>query len=148
MATEPARLNQRITALAAGIAALPGREARLSWLVARGRNGPQLAESARTERHQVPGCLARLWLVTTRGEDGCFHFQTASDSQIVQGLGALLCEIAEGATAPELQNTPPGALDPLHLERLLTSNRRDAASRLWEAIRASATTGGRDSVEP
>ena len=126
-----------MAALSGELAALPGREARLTWLVARGKSEPQMPVTQRIEGNLVPGCLARLWLVSSQ-EAGCFYFQSASDSQIVQGLGTVLCELANGSTRAELQNTPAASLEPLHLERLLTSNRRDAANRLWEAIRACA----------
>lgn len=123
----------RAQALAAELAARGPAPARLAWLVARARQRPELPAACRTDAHLVPGCLSRLWLVA-EFRDGACWFACDSDSQVVRAVAGLLCELAGGLPPGEILAAPSDLPARLGLDRLLTSNRRAAQSRVWALI--------------
>jgi cysteine desulfuration protein SufE len=111
---------------------------RLSRLIQRGRNHPRFGPDRRTSQHAVEGCSAPLWIHAECREGRC-HFAADSDSAIVKGVAAWLCEFYSGLTPLEV--AAAAEVDPLQLsgiDRLLAPTRRDGLSRLRERIRQEA----------
>lgn len=131
-----ASIERTFAELQANLASLPGRQARLNWLVAEAERTPRLAAAERNADNLVPGCLSPLWLVAHYQEGAC-RFEADSDSRIVRAFATLVCRLFNGHDAPSILACPPLTLDSLGLE-LATSNRRNALSRLEAAIRDHA----------
>jgi len=127
-------LEERRRALEAELSARGPAAARLAWLVERARARPPLPPEARTEAHQVPGCLSRLWLVGELRAGRC-RFACDSDSQVVRAVAGLLCELADDLPPDEILAAPPDLPVRLGLDRLLTTSRRAAQARVWTLIR-------------
>ncbi len=116
------------------ISLIRDQQLRLSWLVEQARQRPLLPAEFRTEDRLVPGCTARLWLVTEFREGRCY-FRCDSDSLIVKSIAGLLCDFYSGATPGEIPPNPPDFLASAGINQHLTSNRRNALTRVWEHIR-------------
>lgn len=143
-----ALLPARIEALRVALRRQPTLPARTAWLVEQSRGTPALADAERIDRHLVPGCLSRLWLVAEEREGRCW-FRGDSDSQIVRAVAAALCALASGCTPEELAAASADVPAQTGLDRLLTTNRRAAQSRVWEFIRRfAADQAGRRSLCP
>ena len=131
-----ASIDQAFAGIRATLTSLPGRQARLNWLVAEAARTPRLADAERDPTNLVPGCLSPLWLVARCHADAC-RFEADSDSRIVRAFALLVCRLFSGQTATAILACPPLDLDSLGLD-LATSNRRNALSRLEGAIRDHA----------
>ena len=110
---------------------------RLSWLVAQARRRPALPEELRTDAHRVPGCLAKVWLVSEFREGRCW-FRADSDSMVVKGIAGLLCELYDGELSADILAHDPGFLTALGITQHATPNRRNALAKVWQAMRAFA----------
>ena len=110
---------------------------RLAWVVEKGRSQAPLPPELRTEAHLVEGCLSRLWFIPRFHEGACF-FRSDSDSAIVRGIAALLCEFYSGRSPSEILEVDPSFLREVGITQHLSANRRNALGRLWEKIREFA----------
>lgn len=110
---------------------------RLQYIVERGRRQKPFDETRRVETNRVEGCLSKLWFLAWTSERRC-HFQTDSDSAIVKGIAAVLCEFYSGQAPDEILRHDPSFLAEAGITQHLSANRRNALSRLWEKIRAFA----------
>ena len=117
--------------------ALRTSQDRFAYLVQRGRAHPALAAEFKTEAHKVTGCLAKVWFVAKFREKRCY-FETDSDSAIVKGIAAVLCEFYSGQTPEEIVGTDPAFLETAGINQHLTPNRRNSLARIWEMIRGFA----------
>jgi cysteine desulfuration protein SufE len=79
-----------------------------------------------------------LWFVAEVREARCF-FLTDSDSLIVKGIAGVLSEFYSGATPREIVKLDPSFLGRAGIDQLLTPNRRNSLSRVWEKIHAFAS---------
>jgi cysteine desulfuration protein SufE len=132
-------LAEKERQIGASLAEFRNVQQRLNWLVEEARARPSLPAETCTEAHRVPGCLARLWLVTDFREGRC-HFQAESDSLIIKGIAGLLCRLYSDCTPAEILAHDPGFLAPYGISQHLTPNRRNALARVWEEIRHFAQT--------
>jgi cysteine desulfuration protein SufE len=110
---------------------------RLSWLVGLARQRPTVAAAERIDRWRVPGCLSQLWVVGDC-RDGRCHFRCDSDSQVVKAVAGFLCDRFNGQSPEAILAADLGFLERPELQRLLTSNRRNALNRVCEFIQAFA----------
>ncbi len=124
-------------ALVAEFSAICDSQARLAHVIERGRRHPPLAETQRIETNRVEGCLARLWLACEFRGGRC-HFACDSDSAVVKGVAALLCEFYSGHAPVEIVSMEPAFLVGIGITQHLTANRRNALTRVRETIRAFA----------
>jgi cysteine desulfuration protein SufE len=130
-------LAERQQQLTAELAALKNGQDRLAHLVAKAREYPALDAGQRVDAYLVPGCLAKLWLVSQFRDGRCF-FVCASDSLVVKAIAGLLCEFYSGGAPAEILAHDPAFLGPLGITQHLTPNRRNALSKVWERIRGFA----------
>ncbi len=135
----PMTLAEKKQQLLAKLAQIKDPHERIVYAVECGRRQAPLEDSLKTDEHRVEGCLARLWLVAVF-EDGKCHFRTDSDSAIMKGMAALLCEFYSGQTPDEIVATDPSFLAQVGITQHLTPNRRNGLSRLWEKIRDYAAS--------
>ena len=79
---------------------------RLAYLVRRGREHPPLDAVFKTDAWRVEGCLAKLWFVPEFREGRC-HFKIESDSAVIKGIAAVLCEFYSGCAPGEILGAGP-----------------------------------------
>ena len=127
-------LAEKKQSLLTELARIKDPQERIAHAVECGRRHPPLDDASKTEDNRVEGCLAQLWLKATFVEGKC-HFQTDSDSAIMKGIAALLCEFYSGHTPEEIVAIEPSFLGQVGITQHLTPNRRNGLSRLWEKIR-------------
>jgi cysteine desulfuration protein SufE len=130
-------LAEKQLQLTAELAALKNGQDRLARLVEKARQSPPLAPEQRADANLIPGCLAKLWLVS-EFRDGRCCFTCDSDSLVVKAIAGLLCEFYSGQAPAEILTRDPGFLAPLGITQHLTPNRRNALSKVWERIRTFA----------
>lgn len=130
-------LAEKQSQITAELAALKNGQDRLAHLVEQARRRAPLAPEQRVDSNLIPGCLAKLWVVS-QFRDGCCFFACDSDSLVVKAIAGLLCEFYSGHRPAEILTHDPKFLAPLGITQHLTPNRRNALSRIWERIRAFA----------
>ncbi len=123
--------------LAKALGALPSSQDRLAYVVGRGRAAPPLDEALKTDSVRVEGCLAKVWFVPEFKQGRC-HFKSDSDSAIVRGIAAVLCDFYSGQTPEEIAQTPPDFLKKFGITQHLTPNRRNGLANIWRGIEAFA----------
>lgn len=129
--------RQKQTAALLRLRALRSPTERLAWLVAEARRRPTLDAAERVDRWRVPGCLSQLWIVGDCVDALC-RFRCDSDSQVVKAVAGFLCELFSGVSPEAIQAADLSFLETPELQRLLTSNRRNALTRVCEFIQAFA----------
>lgn len=130
-------LNEKKAVLLDELALFPDAHARLEHLIELVRDRPPLPAEFRTETFRVEGCLSNLWIVPDF-HDGCCHFPYEADSLVVKSVAGLLCDFYSGATPAEILALPPEFLRDAGITQHLSSNRRNALSRVWTIIRRFA----------
>jgi cysteine desulfuration protein SufE len=117
--------------------ALPTWHERLAYVVGRGRAAMPLENALKTDAYRLQGCLAKVWFVPEYTDGRCF-FRADSDSAIVKGITALLCEFYSGQTAAEIVETKPDFLEKFGITQHLTPNRRNSLAKLRSSIESFA----------
>ncbi len=135
-------LAEKQLQLVAELTALKNGQDRLAHLVEKAKRHPALAPDQRVDSNLIPGCLARLWLVSQFRDGNCF-FACDSDSLIVKAIAGLLCEFYSGQPPGEVLAHDPKFLAPLGITQHLTPNRRNALAKVWERIKEFAETNCR-----
>ena len=123
--------------LVGALQSLKTAQDRLAYLVRRGRQHPPLAPALKTEAHRVEGCLAKVWFVPEFAQGRC-HFKIDSDSAVIKGIAAVLCEFYSGAMPEEIIDTSPAFLEQFGITQHLTPNRRNSLAAISTAIHAYA----------
>jgi cysteine desulfuration protein SufE len=131
-------LAEKEAALAAELGTAPNSQERLARVVARGRRQAPLPPESRRDEFLVEGCLAKLWFVPSFRGGRCF-FESDSDSAIVKGIAALLCEFYSGQLPGEILRGDGSFLAKLGVTAHLSPNRRNGLGRLMEKMRAFAS---------
>jgi cysteine desulfuration protein SufE len=127
-------LAEKKESLLADLARIKDPQERIAYAVDCGRRHTPFDNACKTEDNRVEGCLAQLWLKATFLDGRCI-FQTDSDSAIMKGIAALLCEFYSGHTPEEIVAIEPSFLAQVGITQHLTPNRRNGLSRLWEKMR-------------
>ena len=126
-------LAEKQAQLTAELAAFKNGQDRFAYLVERAKNSPP-ASNLRLEKNLIPGCLAKLWLISEFHGGKCF-FTCDSDSLVVKAIASLLCEFYSGHAPAEICAHDPQFLGPLGITQHLTPNRRNALSKVCERTR-------------
>ncbi len=112
-------------------------EDRYRYLIDIGRTLPHMDDSLKTDEHLVRGCTSRVWLITTKSDDGKHHFQADSDAHIVRGLVALLLSAYDGKTSGEIaQIDIEKAFSDIGLDKHLSANRRSGFFAMVEKVKS------------
>ncbi len=123
---------------------LPTSEDRLEWLVARTPLRPPLQDDELDDSLLVPECVSRLWFIAQQDGTLC-SFRVRSDSKVVQGVSAFVCDLYNGLSARDILLNGSAPLVELKLEALLSFNRRRTVQRIWSMIQIYAQ---REDVAP
>ena len=110
---------------------------RLSRCVDAARRTPSLPAELRNEERAVPGCLAKLWFAP-EFRDGLCWYRCDSDSMVVKGVAALLCEFFSGERPGAIVAFSGDPLGDAGIERHLSPNRRQGLGQLRGLIVAFA----------
>jgi cysteine desulfuration protein SufE len=129
--------------LTAALGAMKTAQDRLGYVVGLGRKAPPLEAEFKTDAFRVEGCLAKVWFVPHFAGGVC-RFRADSDSAIVKGIAALLCDFYSGSSPEEITQTRPEFLEKLGITQHLTPNRRNSLGRIWQEMQAFA----RDHIAP
>lgn len=130
----PANLSEKQAAFIARYSIIEDPHERLAAIVARGKKWPAPGEEDRIDAHRVQGCVSQVWL-TGSVEKGHSRFRMAADSPLVQGLAALLCELYDGETAPEILAVEPELFEALGLTRQISPTRLNGLANVRRVIR-------------
>jgi cysteine desulfuration protein SufE len=130
-------LADKKQALLAALSQIKDGQERFAYVIERGRRLAPLEESFKSDEFRVEGCLAKLWLAPEFREGKCY-FRTDSDSAIMKGISALLCELYSGQRPEEIVKLDPAFLAEVGITQHLSANRRNGLARVWERIRGFA----------
>ncbi|HMP73059.1 MAG TPA: SufE family protein [Kiritimatiellia bacterium] len=130
-------LQQRADDLMGELMLLPDPRERLSHLIDLARRDPPLPESERIEANEVEGCMSTLWLAASF-EQGLCRFRCQSDALVVQAIAGLLCRFYDQTPPHDILRHSPDFLAIAGILDHLSSNRRNALSRVWKIIRLFA----------
>lgn len=119
----------QLAALIEEYLALESAEDKLTWLMERTPMHSPVPPAERTPERRIPGCLSGLWLDAQMEVENCF-FSCASESEVVQGIGSLLCDLYSNRPMSEILQIGPAFAAELKLDGLLTSTRRRAVSSI------------------
>ncbi|MFT6072804.1 MAG: cysteine desulfuration protein SufE [Alphaproteobacteria bacterium] len=78
-------------------------EERYGYILELGKKIPPFPDTYKTDIFQVKGCVSQVWLYPEMRDDKLF-FKGGSDSQLVQGLVAIILIIYSGLSKIEIQN--------------------------------------------
>ncbi len=131
-------LDEKQAALHAQLGRIRNRQERFAHIIACGRQQPPLESALKRDYLMVEGCLSKLWFVPTCRDGRCF-FRADSDSAIVKGIAALICEFYSGSTPEEILAHNVSFLAEVGITQHLTPNRRNGLGRLAQKIRAFAS---------
>jgi cysteine desulfuration protein SufE len=134
-------LATRRDELLAELQMLPDAHARLEYLIERARDLPPLPAALKTDERLVPGCLSNLWVDCSFREGRCV-FLCAADSLVVKSIAGLLCSFYSGASPADIVALDPSFLRHAGITEHLSSNRRNALTRVWGLIRGFAVAHG------
>lgn len=132
-------LQEKKTDLLEELSMFPDANARLEHLIDRVRDAKPLPDAFRTDQFRVEGCMSNLWIVPDF-HDGCCFFPCDADSLVVKSIAGLLCDFYSGATPADILALSPEFLRDSGITQHLSSNRRNALSRVWTIIRKFAET--------
>jgi cysteine desulfuration protein SufE len=125
-------LAEKQQQLVATLGDIKNSQDRFAHIVQYGR-GKSLDAPFKTDAFRVEGCLAKLWFVP-EFRDGKCYFRADSDSAIVKGIAALLCDFYSGHPPSEIVATDPSFLEKVGITQHLTQNRRNSLSKIWDKI--------------
>lgn len=130
-------LQEKQKLLVEEISLIPDPMERLGYVVDRGRKAPGLDEDLRIDNFKIEGCMSQLWVVPEFKDDVCI-FRSESDSAIVKGIAALLCDFYSHQPPEAIADTAADFLGEVGITQHLSPNRRNGLSRITETIQRFA----------
>lgn len=130
-------LQERKEALLAELAMFGDPHARLEYLIDEARAMESLPAELCVEENRVEGCLSNLWFVAEIRDARCW-FRCQADSLVVKSIAGLLCRFYSGATPAEILSLDPSFFREVGIAEHLSSNRRNALTKVWARIKACA----------
>lgn len=112
----------------------PDAHARLEYLMDLARERPALAAEFQIEELRVEGCISNLW-IRPEFRDGRCWFPCDADSMVVKSIAGLLCAFYSDAAPADILALDPTFLKEAGITQHLSSNRRNALTRVWGVIR-------------
>jgi cysteine desulfuration protein SufE len=117
-------------------------EDRYRHVIDQGKAMEPLQDALRVPATKVDGCASQVWLHASFDE-GCLHFDGASDAMIVSGLIAVLRILYNGLTPAEVLAVDARAeLGRLGLNDHLSAQRSNGLRAMIERIRETAMQTG------
>ncbi len=130
-------LLSRRDQLLADLQLWPDAHARLDYLIDLARERPALAAEFQTEENRVEGCISNLWILPELRDGRCW-FPCDADAMVVKAIAGLLCEFYSDATPADILALDPSFLKDVGITEHLSSNRRNALTRVWGLIKGFA----------
>lgn len=130
-------LTARRDELLGELALFPDAHARLEHLIERVRDKTPLPAEFHVDAFRVAGCMSNLWIVPEFREGHCF-FRYEADSLVVKSIAGLLCDFYSGVAPADIAALSPEFLREAGIAQHLSSNRRNALTRVWGIIRKFA----------
>jgi len=109
----------------------------LQHLIALGEKIGDLAESEKTEKHLVKGCLARVWILH-HYHNNLLVFRGDSNAKITKGLLSLTLRLFSGQPPRKITTLPTPSLSHIGLSQFLTSQRQGGFDAMVAFIRTIA----------
>mgnify|MGYP000331839483 CR=1 FL=1 len=116
----------------------PTAEEKLEWIVTRKADAGVLPDAYCIESARIQGCLSQLWLRGSIESDSCL-FQCRSDSNVVQGIMAFICDLYCGLTPEEVLTL--GKVN-IGIETMISINRRQSVAAVFNYIQMFAQKCG------
>jgi TatD DNase family protein len=132
-----ATITERQRFLRGALSELPDPRQRLAWILDRARESRTFLPEWRTSENLVPGCAARLWMVT-RLEQERVRVAVDSESAILKAFALVLAELYDDQEPGAVLGEAPAFLVDTGVFDLLTDNRRRTVQRVLEAIQGFA----------
>lgn len=139
-------LAKKKDALLATLLVFPDPLARLEYLIDEARAMEALPAEQCTEENRIQGCLSNLWFVSEVRDGRCF-FSCEADSLVVKSIAGLLCRFYSGATPAEILALDPSFLREAGITEHLSSNRRNALTKVWGRIKRTAESAAAGAAE-
>lgn len=130
-------LAERRDELLAELQLLPEANARLEYLIDLARTAPPFDDVLKTDARLVPGCMSNLWVVPEFRDGRCW-FRCDADSMVVKSIAHLLCSFYSDAAPADILALDPSFLREAGITEHLSSNRRNALTKVWGIIRRFA----------
>ncbi len=130
-------LKDKQATLIEEITIIPDAYERLGYIVERGKKAQGLPADLRIDSFKIEGCMSQLWVVPEFRDGNCYY-QSESDSAIVKGIAALLCDFYSEQTPEEIVETDAEFLAEVGITQHLSPNRRNGLSRIVESIQRFA----------
>jgi cysteine desulfuration protein SufE len=125
-----ARLIEQLTGM-------KNSQERFAYVVRRGREYPPLSPAEKNDSTLIKSCLAKAWFVA-EFVDGRCRFRADSESAIVKGIAAILCDFYNDSTPEEVLSVDATFLEKAGIDQHLTPNRRNSLAHIWEKLQAFA----------
>lgn len=109
----------------------------MEYLLACARASQGIPPEERREENLVPSCQARTWLITG-WDDGLLRMQADSESFLVKGALALLCEVYDGRRREEIQAFTCHLLEDPGFTGRLTGEQRKGLASILERLHEEA----------
>ena len=109
------------------------------FLLDQGKKAALFPEEFRQDTFKVSGCQAQVWLVPYF-KDGLIFFHSDSDAFISKGMVTILCDIFDGNSPADINNTNLDLLEKLELNILLTPGRRNGVYSMLLKIKEHASS--------
>lgn len=121
---------------------MPSWQERYRLIIDMGRKLPSMAEEEKTDDNLLDGCMSKVWLTAdldTDQDPPVMQFSAESDSQIVQGLIAIVFEVFNNRPPEEILSTDvESVFQQLELEQHISAGRRNGLSSMVRRVRELA----------
>lgn len=118
----------------------------MEYLLACAKASPGIPADQRREEALVPSCQAKTWVMTSWKGD-VLHMQADSESFLVKGALALICEVYEGRSREEIRNFSCCLLDVPDFSDRLTVEQRKGLRGVLERLSDEAADQGREGLQ-
>lgn len=107
------------------------------YIVSLGKAQSPLEDTLKVDEFQIKGCQSTVWIVP-EFRDGKLHFKSESNTVIVNGLAAMVCDIFSNESPKDIAEFEGKGLEALGLEEIISPLRRSGVSSMLETIQTYA----------
>ena len=131
----PTEISTKLNQLKIQLASFSEAEDKYSFILARGKKNPQIAEKLLLDPFLIKGCISRLWLIPKIDDATAkLSFNAYSESMIVNGVVALVLDIVNDQDPQEILTLSKESLAGVGLIEALSMNRRNGLSSFLNQI--------------
>ena len=110
---------------------------RYAYLIALGKECPQIDERDKTDDNLIRGCQSRVWL-SCEFRDGKLYFRADSDAVITRGIISLLIRALDGHTPQEILDADLAFIDTIGLKEHLSPTRSNGLTSMVKQMKMYA----------